>query len=102
MTSEQSIQKQIMVALSNAGCTIFRNNVGAVTVDGRFIRYGVGGNGGSDLIGLTPCGKFLAVEVKNKKGRASKAQLDFIAHINSVGGIAGIARSVDDALNLLP
>jgi hypothetical protein len=52
-------------------------------------------------VGLTPEGRFLAVEVKTRTGRPTKEQLTFIDAINKQGGIAGIARSVEDALLLL-
>lgn len=98
---ERNIQSEILLALSEQGAVVFRNNVGVNhTKDGRFIRYGVGGNGGSDIIGLYK-GRFLAVEVKTATGPTSKEQKAFISMVVSHGGIAGIARSVDDALELL-
>ena len=74
--------------------------------------FGVGSPGGSDLIGyrrvtVTPemCGQeiavFAAVEVKTGRGRATAEQKAFIEHIRNAGGIAGIARSVDEAKNIL-
>lgn len=104
MKREQNIQKLIMLALSEAGCIIWRNNIGSyTTADGAFIRYGVGGVGGSDLIGIhKPTGRFLAIEVKTSKGKPSAAQLNFIQQVIASGGIAGIARSPEDALKLLP
>jgi len=104
MKREQNIQKLIMLALTEAGCIIWRNNVGSyTTVEGHFIRYGVGGVGGSDLVGIhKPTGKFIAVEVKTSKGKPSAAQLNFIEQVRAAGGIAGIARSVQEALDLLP
>ena len=98
--TEQTIQKQIMIALSLSGCLVFRNNTGAVKDGDRFIRYGLC-KGSSDIIGLTPSGQFLAVEVKKRTGKPTKEQLTFIDAINEQGGIAGIARSVEDALLLL-
>jgi len=110
---EKVIQNNIMLAISNAGCTIFRNNCGVhKTEDGRFIRYGVANPGGSDLVGWTPVtitpdmvghtvAVFTGVEVKTAKGRPTNAQRDFLAAINAAGGIGGIARSVDDALALV-
>lgn len=44
---------------------------------------------------------FAAVEVKSATGRASKEQQQFLNHITTVGGKAGIARSVEDAEALL-
>lgn len=104
MKREQNIQKLIMLALTEAGCTVWRNNIGSyTTADGAFIKYGVGGVGGSDLIGIyKPTGQFLAVEVKSAKGKSSAEQLNFIEQVKASGGIAGIARSVQEALDLLP
>lgn len=104
MKREQNIQKLIMLALTDAGCVVWRNNIGSyTTAEGAYIRYGVGGVGGSDLIGIhKPTGKFLAVEVKTAKGKPSAAQLNFIEQVKASGGIAGIARSPEDAVQLLP
>lgn len=104
MKREQNIQKLIMLALTEAGCIVWRNNIGSyTTAEGYFIRYGVGGVGGSDLVGIhKPTGKFIAVEVKTSKGKPSAAQLNFIEQVRAAGGIAGLARSVQEALDLLP
>lgn len=92
----------IMISISEAGHTPFRNNVGAYKhPDGRYIRFGVGGKGGSDIIGITSTGRFFAIEVKTKKGRASKEQLNYIDHVQKMGGLAGIARSPQEALDIL-
>lgn len=111
--NEAAIQQQIRLALSRAGSVMHRNNVGAYRDDqGRVIRYGVGNPGGSDLIGWTPViithdmvggmlGVFTAIEVKAPKGRPTEAQLNFIRQVQLAGGIAGIARSTQDALALL-
>ena len=52
--------------------------------------------GVSDLIGILPDGKFLAIEVKTPTGRVSVEQTAFIQKINSSGGLAFIARSLED------
>lgn len=91
----------IMISLSENNCLIFRNNVGAWTdKNGRLIRYGVGGKGGSDILGVAPDGKFLAVEVKTATGRVRPEQETFIAAVRRAGGRAGVARSVADALKI--
>ena len=98
---EQDIQRLIMLALSEAGCLIFRNNVGVLkNAAGIPIKFGLC-VGSSDLIGLTPTGRFLAVEIKTSKGRATPEQLRFIEAVRARGGIAGIARSPAEALALL-
>lgn len=44
---------------------------------------------------------FAAVEVKTERGRPSAEQTRFLNHIETAGGRAGIARSVDDAHRIL-
>lgn len=98
---ESDIQRLIMLALSEAGCLIFRNNVGTLkNAAGIPIRFGLC-VGSSDLIGIAPDGRFLAVEIKTCKGRATPEQLRFIGAVRARGGIAGIARSPEDAIALL-
>ena len=53
-------------------------------------------NGVSDILGCDGSGNFVAIEVKTKKGRLSENQKQFIEDINNNGGIAFVARSVDD------
>jgi hypothetical protein len=90
---------------------LFRNNVGfAQTSTGSFIKFGLC-PGSSDLIGITKVkitkdmvgqeiGVFTAIEVKDKKGRLSKIQQNFIRVIKLFGGIAGVAKSVEEAEEL--
>ncbi len=113
MKKESNIQNAISLALSESGVPVFRNNVGAVKVEGgRFIRYGVGGAGGSDLIDVAPTvvtqemvgktiGVFIAVEVKSNTGRATKQQEKFIQVIKGLGGIAGVAKSGEAAKDII-
>lgn len=98
---ESDIQRLIMLALSESGCLIFRNNVGVLkNAAGIPIRFGLA-VGSSDLIGIAPGGRFLAVEIKTPTGKATPEQLRFIEAVRARGGIAGIARSPAEALALL-
>jgi len=123
---ESNVQKLIMLALSEAGCTVWRNNVAKAWVGDKMI-WQANGNltivnprvlhaglcrGSADLIGIAPVliteqmvgstvGVFLAPEIKACKGRASSEQDDFMDHVRMNGGIAGICRSPQDALDLL-
>lgn len=98
---EQDIQRLIMLALSEAGCVVWRNNSGCLKdARGVPVRFGVGSPGGSDLIGIYK-GRFCAFEVKTLKGKATEAQLNFIAAVIKNGGIAGVVRSPDEAIELL-
>lgn len=125
MTPETRQLHLIMLAVSKANAVVFRNNVamawvgqvvtrsnGMVTIDNARPLHAGLCEGSSDLIGwksktVTPdmVGKpiaiFVAIEVKAGKGRASQAQLNFINQVRAAGGIAGIARSPDEARNLM-
>jgi hypothetical protein len=110
---ESNIQNQIRLALSGAGAVTFRNNVGqATTDDGRVIRYGVCNPGGSDLIGWVPVvvtesmvgstlAVFCAVEVKRPGGRVTEPQQRFLQAVRQAGGVAGVARSAEEAISLI-
>jgi len=114
MNPETKIQNLILMSLSKAGCLVFRNetagawvgkvlhkDAGQVTLtNASMVKFGLM-VGSADIIGISPTGKFLAVEIKTSKGRATKEQLRFIEAVNNAGGIAGIARSVSDALELI-
>lgn len=98
---ETDIMRACMLALSEAGCLIWRNNVGVLPDrTGVPIRFGLC-VGSSDLIGIAPDGRFLAVEVKTKTGRVRPEQQRFIDAVIAKGGIAGVARSPSEALDLL-
>ena len=110
---ESGIVKNIMLAVSAIGARVFRNNIGiAKYANGTMVRYGICNPGGSDLIGyhtiaITPdmIGKkvavFLAIEVKNATGRLKPEQRSFIDTIVKAGGIAGVAKNEQEALDLI-
>lgn len=101
MTEEHAIQNAIRLALSDS-CIIFRMNVGSgYTHDGRYFKTGVP-KGFSDLFGLRKSdGKAVFIEVKTIKGRISTEQVRFIEKMKINGAIAGICRSVEDAIKLV-
>jgi hypothetical protein len=45
-------------------------------------------------------GVFVALEVKTPKGKPTEEQINFIQRVRELGGFAGVARSVDEALNI--
>ena len=49
-----------------------------------------------DILGILPDGRFLAIEVKTQTGKVSPEQGDFIRQANTLGGLALVARSLDD------
>lgn len=108
--SESAILASIRNALNRLrNARLFRNNCGTLQdKNGRYVRYGIPGPGGSDLIGwitvtVTPdmVGQrkaiFAAVEVKAWNGRVTDEQRNFIHVVQRAGGIAGVVRSVEEA-----
>lgn len=103
-----------MLALSEAGATVWKNPTGmayqgrvihqapgTITLaDPRVVTFGLC-VGGSDIIGIAPDGRFLAVEVKAGRDRITADQRAFIAAVCQKNGISGFTRTTDDALQLL-
>lgn len=113
---EQAIQNDIRLELGHGDVRLFRNNTGCLKNDrGRVVCFGLA-KGSSDLIGFKTVevteemvreagGKlrlavFAAIEVKDK-GRATPEQRRFISCVQAAGGLAGVARSVTDAKEIL-
>lgn len=95
---ENTVTNACMLALSAAGCMVWRNNTGRLfDRSGRPISFGLC-VGSSDLIGICPDGAFLAVECKTSLGQPTQAQLNFIAAVQRCGGRAGVARSGAEAV----
>lgn len=101
MELEHKIQNDIRVALSSAGHIVFRANVGKVRMaDGRYFDTGLP-KGFSDLFGFRPDGQIFFIEVKNKKGRVRPEQKKFLEVMRAKGALVGVARSVEDALEIV-
>jgi hypothetical protein len=111
--SEAAIQQDIRLALGQTpGLRVFRNNVGAIKDrNNRLVRYGLV-TGSADLIGwqsvvITPAmvgqrfARFVSIEVKTPTGRLSPEQETWQAAVQKAGGIAVVARSVEDVRFLL-
>ena len=112
-SDERRIQSEIQLAACAGGgpARLWRNNVGALRdANGQLVRYGLC-PGSSDLIGfrtivITPemvgrrIAVFAAVEVKDR-AKPTDQQAAFINLVQQAGGLAGVARSVPDALSIL-
>lgn len=57
--------------------------------------------GSADLIGITDKGQFISIEIKAGKDTVKPNQRKWMKMVLSMGGIAGIARSVQDVTDLL-
>ena len=110
-SDELAIQNAIRLEHGAGPARLWRNNSGALKDStGRLVRYGLC-PGSSDLIGLrsvtiTPdmvgqtLGVFVAIEVKDQ-GRLTDQQRAFLAMVTQAGGLAGVARSPEDARTIL-
>lgn len=96
--TESHIQDSIRLALGNVpGLVLFRNNIGSAVMRGGFrVAFGVGGPGGSDLVGIYR-GRAVFVEVKTPIGKLSPAQKQFRDLVEGKGATYVVLRSVDDA-----
>lgn len=131
MNKETALMRLIMLAVGKAPhVKLFRNNTGQAWQGSKKVWETVNGqrvlklydprpidvglcDGSSDLIGWSEIvvtedmvGKkiavFTAVEVKTEiKSVASAAQINFLTVIRNMGGVAGLARSTDEARRLL-
>ncbi len=112
MPSEQTIQQHIRLACSIGSCRLFRNNTGTLRdINGRPVTFGLC-KGSADLIGwrsvtITPemvgqqIAVFTSIEVKAATGRIRPEQQQWLNAVQAAGGIAGVARSVGEAMDLL-
>jgi len=57
--------------------------------------------GMSDIMGILKDGRTLAIECKSAKGTVKAHQHEFLNSISEAGGIAFVARSVDDVITKL-
>jgi hypothetical protein len=109
--TEQQIQQHIRLALSRGPVRLYRNNTGTLRDQhGRPVQFGLA-VGSADLIGwttrtITPdmvgqqVAVFTSIEVKSASGRLRPEQRQWLEAVQAAGGIAGVARSVEDAARL--
>ena len=112
--AETDIQQRIRLALGiRPDLRLFRNQVGQLPDPrtGRPVQFGLA-RGSADLIGwrsvvITPemvgqrVAVFTSLEVKTPTGRLTPAQQAWLGTVHNAGGIAGVARSVRDANEIL-
>lgn len=96
-----ALTRHIIEYLTIIGCKAWRNQSGALKVEGkgnargRYVRFGQ--KGSSDILAvMPPNGKLIAVEVKAGKDRLRPEQQAWLDEIESKGGIAIVAHSLDD------
>ena len=119
---ETAVLNTIMLRCSRGLDRIFRNNQGVawqgdgkpkrvgksdiLITNARAVAYGVGGDGGSDLLGwssiiITPemvgqrIAVFTAIEVKRPGGTPTDEQLNFVQRVREAGGRAAVAEAIE-------
>jgi hypothetical protein len=93
---EQTIQRAILEYLNWKHIYCWNNNTAGIYVKARNTYIPSHASGVSDILGVLPGGRFLAIEVKAPAGRVSPHQQQFIDTINQNGGLAFVARSVEE------
>lgn len=96
--SEKSIENEIRLALSGAGVLAHKNNV-----DNRSLHTGLGIGCPDIVCVVSPSGRALYIEVKSLRrgSKPSENQLRFMEQVRKHGGVAGVARSVEEAMALV-
>ena len=112
--AETTLQQKIRLALgTRPDARLFRNQVGSLPDPrtGRLVTFGLA-RGSADLIGwrtvtITPdmvgqqVAVFTSIEIKSPTGRLAPLQANWLDAVQNAGGIAGVARSVTDATNIV-
>jgi len=101
MQPEQAAQSAILDYLRWRGIFCWKNTTAGIFVKSRNTYIPSHAPGVADILGILDArfgrqGVFLAIEVKSPKGRASPHQEAFLKEINDRGGLAIVARSVED------
>lgn len=103
---EADLTQACLDYLAMQGVFAWRQNSGCMKVGTRFVRFvGKEADGISDIIGVMPDGRFLAIETKlpgaeskyNAKAKARLAkQVAFLDLVKKRGGVAVLAHSLDE------
>ncbi len=105
--SEKQVERSILQYLTIKGIYCWKeNNVGVFDPVKKIYRrpnspYII--KGISDILGVLPDGRFLAIEckAKGKKWNVSKEQQSFIDAVNQNGGLAFVADKIEDVVSEL-
>jgi penicillin-binding protein-related factor A (putative recombinase) len=93
---EQTIQRAILEYLNWKHIFCWKVTTTGIYVQARNTWIPNQAPGVSDILGVLKGGRLLAIEVKSPKGKVSPSQQKFIESINQAGGLAFVARSVEE------
>lgn len=100
-TPEGDLVRVCLEWLRLKGILAWRNNTGARpgSYKGKatYVQYGLC-KGSSDIIGIMPDGRFLAVECKIGRNNPTASQYAFIKEVSEQGGLAFCVWSLDDLM----
>ena len=96
MGPEQPIQRAILEYLRWKHIFCWKTTTTGIYVKSRNTWIPNQAPGVADILGILPGGRLLAIEVKSPKGRVSPHQQQFIDEVNQRGGLAFVARSVEE------
>lgn len=97
--TETDLMNLIRLRLTELGYKVFRANVGSIKLaDGTYFKTGLP-KGFSDLFAVKN-GRVCFIEVKVKPNKATKEQINFIEQMQNAGCVAGVAYSVEEAVEL--
>ena len=102
MKTENEIQSEILLEASKRGHRLFRGNAGKIksAYTGTWIKLLPAGF--PDVFGFRKGdGKFIAIEVKNKKGKLRREQVKFAEFAKTQPILYGVARSKEDAIHII-
>ncbi len=88
---ERDVLRACLDYLKARNIFAWRVNTGAMRRGKRYVRFGFPGV--SDIIGILPGGRFLAVECKSSTGKLSLDQDAFLTAVQLSGGVALWVRS---------
>jgi len=94
---EREIQYGILEYLKFKNIVAWKQNTAGIRKpDGSYIPSHT--RGVSDILGILPNGRFLAIEVKQEGKYPTPEQKEFLGKIERNGGLALVARSIDDVM----
>lgn len=92
---ETKLVRAMIAYLQKQGHHTWRNNTGSYqTRAGHWVSFGQPGSGDIFVV-VMPHGRFLSIEAKVGKGKATELQLEWIEKVKESGGVAGVANSLD-------
>lgn len=98
---ERQIQTDIMDYLKSKGFIMLKFNNGTHSAHGSKIATKKSSRGVADLLGVSPDGRFTAVETKRPGGKPTIAQIAFVEEVKKRGGIGLITDNLEDVKKIL-